>query len=150
LDIGAGDGKVLQAFRTWALDRTLPAPDPMPLWAIEKSEILREELGGRGFKVLASDLFTTDLDTIKADITFCNPPFHEFELWAEKILRTSPSPEIFLVLPKVWQGSVRIAAATQNRTMEVLGETDFCLAEERPARVVAEIIHSQKIIPANS
>lgn len=133
LDIGAGHGRVLRALRDEAGIGTL--------YAIEKSPILCQQLDDEIF-IVGADFHEQSLVSNQADITFCNPPYSEFEEWATKIIRESASWFVYLVIPQRWQGSAEIANALTFRDAKakVIGDFDFLNAEDRAARAKVHLI----------
>ena len=133
LDIGAGHGKVLRAFR----DRA----DCQDLYAIEKSALLRDRIDKEVF-VVGTDFHEQSLVSKHADVTFCNPPYSEFEAWSVKIVRESASPLVYLVIPTRWASSAPIADAIAYREAKwaVVGSFDFLNAEDREARAKVHLI----------
>ena len=77
----------------------------------------------------------------KMDCIFCNPPYSEFEEWAEKIILEGNSKKIVLVIPERWRNSERIKFALEKRkyTFDSIGFFDFQNAE-RKARANVEVI----------
>ena len=134
LDIGAGNGKVLLALQK-GYERGLD------LYAIEKSLMLCSRLSKIAF-VIGTDFKSQSLLSKQIDLTFCNPPYTEFEEWAVKIIRESASRRVYLVLPVRWHKSVRIADALKHREAKVktLGEYSFEDAEDRQARAIVNLI----------
>lgn len=133
LDIGAGDGRVLNQIAHRGGDK----------YAIEKSLPLLHSLSPDVFVVGTEFMEQTLLD-IDVNITFCNPPFKQFSEFATKIINESMSPDIFLILPKRWKEDESIKQALKRRKAEtfVLGEYDY-LKADRPARCKVNVIHIQ-------
>jgi hypothetical protein len=133
LDIGAGNGKTLLSFKN---DCNI-----QELYAIEKSEIFRASLDAEIF-IIGTDFYEQSLIDKQIDITFCNPPYSQFEEWATKIIRDSGSHLIYLVLPVRWQQSDDIKKALEYRdaTFKTIGEFSFEESEDRTARAKANII----------
>lgn len=133
LDIGAGNGKVLNYFRENNIAYNL--------FAFEKSKRLIEELPA-DVVVLGCDFWQQCLFDKNVDIVFCNPPYSEFEAWAEKIIRESPSQFNYLVIPSRWTKSDKIRDAIKYRGAEdeVLGSFSFEDAEDRKARAKVDLI----------
>lgn len=147
LDIGAGNGKVLKAFKA-ACHRTRPADEgggsyytPYELFAIEKSPILCRELPEEVL-VIGTDFEEQSLLSKTVDIVFCNPPYSKFEAWAEKIIRQSASKVIYLVIPQRWEQSVLIKDALKFREAkaEIIGQFHFNDAEDRTARAKVHLL----------
>jgi hypothetical protein len=134
LDIGAGNGKVLEA---------IPADKKL---AIEKSAILATQLPNRVLFV-GSKFEEQTLFEIQADVTFSNPPYSIFQDWVVKILSESNSPDIYLVIPDRWKQSPEIAGALKARDAktEILGSFDF-EDGERVARAKVELVHIQTMV----
>lgn len=133
LDVGAGHGKVLRALSERA--------NISALYAIEKSPILCQQLDDDVF-IVGSDFHEQSLVAKQVDVTFCNPPYSEFEEWATKILRESSSKLVYLVIPERWERSADIANAIAFREAkaEVVGRFDFLNAEDRAARAKVHLI----------
>ena len=109
-------------------------------YGIEKSMILAEQLPDSVI-LLGSDFNTNTLIDKKVDCIFCNPPYSEYELWAEKIILEGNAEKIVLVIPQRWKSNERIKYALEKRKYEanVIGTFDF-LNAERKARAVVDII----------
>lgn len=105
LDIGAGNGKVLAALKEAGFDH---------LHAIEKSSILCRELP-TDVMIVGTDFHEQSLLSKAVDLVFCNPPYSEFEQWAEKIIREAAAQVLYLVLPVRWQQSARLQDALKFR-----------------------------------
>lgn len=133
LDIGAGAGKVLCALRDKAELREL--------YAIEKSTILCEQMDSDIF-IIGTEFHEQSLVSKQVDLTFCNPPYSEFEEWAVKIIRESASRLLYLVIPERWGQSVPIADALRYRDAEatIVGRFDFLSSEDRVARAKVHLI----------
>jgi hypothetical protein len=133
LDIGAGHGKVLTALKEQA--------GISELYAIEKSLTLCAALPPDIF-IVGTDFAEQSLLSKAVDVVFCNPPYSQFEQWAEKIIRQSASRMVYLVLPARWQNSRHIADALAFRctTATSLGDFDFEDAEDRTARAKVQLL----------
>lgn len=109
-------------------------------YGIEKSMILAEQLPDTVI-LLGSDFNTNTLIDKKVDCIFCNPPYSEYELWAEKIILEGNAEKIVLVIPQRWKSNERIKYALEKRKYEakVIGTFDF-LNAERKARAVVDVI----------
>lgn len=130
LDIGAGRGDVLKALEGKA----------GKLYAIEKSETLISQLPASVF-VVGTDFHRQTLIDKKMDVIFCNPPFSEFERWAEKIIREANCTTVLLVMPERWKDSKPIleAIATREASTSPLGAFSFQDAD-RAARGTVELL----------
>jgi SAM-dependent methyltransferase len=131
LDIGAGNGKVLSAL--------VKAGIASDCYAIEKSIPLLASLP-KEFVVVGTEFWEQSLYDKGADITFSNPPYSEFEAWAERILMEAGSETIYLVIPKRWEDSHRIKNSLRGRKAKVVGEFDFQNSEDRRARAIVHLI----------
>lgn len=132
LDIGAGNGKVLDAVSKESLFSNY--------FAIEKSQTL---LGMINHKILGVDFWQTTLLDKKIDFIFSNPPYSEFEPWSEKIIEEAPEgATIYLVVPQRWSNSVLIKNALYLRhsKAEIVDSFDFLSAEDRKARAKVDLL----------
>lgn len=109
-------------------------------FGIEKSNILAEQLP-EDVILLGSDFHSNTLIDKKVDCIFCNPPYSEFEAWAEKIILEGNANKIVLVLPQRWKSNEQIKYALEKRKYkaEVIGNFDF-LNAERKARAVVDVV----------
>jgi hypothetical protein len=133
LDVGAGNGKVLLALRE--------ATELEHLHAIEKSSILCRNLDP-DIMVIGTDFAEQSLLSKQVDVIFCNPPYSQFEEWAEKIIRQAASKVVYLVIPKRWESSQMIKDALKFREAHArkVGEFDFEDAEDRTARAQVHLL----------
>ena len=132
LDIGAGDGRVLAMLAE--------THEGAKLYAIEKATLLQQAQPDRVIPV-GTEFFEQDLMSLPVDVTFCNPPYGQFEEWAERVISTAHTGRLYLVLPQRWEGSVLIAEALKARAAaaKVIHTDDFLDADRR-ARAVVHII----------
>lgn len=132
LDIGAGDGRVLTALAANAAHATL--------YAIEKSTILQQHQPDRIVPV-GCDFHEQNLMALPVDVLFSNPPYSEFDEWAERIIRTAYARTAYLILPQRWESNAAIAAALKARDAEatIIHRDDFHDAD-RQARAVVHIV----------
>ena len=109
-------------------------------YGIEKSCILAEQLPD-DIVLLGSDFLSNTLIDKKVSCIFCNPPYSQYELWAERIIREGNAEKIVLVIPNRWQHNGQIKSALQDRkyTAEVIGTFDFHNAE-RKARATVDVV----------
>jgi hypothetical protein len=137
LDIGAGNGKALLFFKEHCGIETL--------LAIERSPILLETLPEE-IKIAGTQFFEQSLITKNVSIIFCNPPYSEYEAWAEKIILESNAFINYLVIPRRWENSEKIQSAlkVRNYKIEILGEYDFEASEDRQARAHIHILKIQE------
>lgn len=128
LDVGAGDGRVLTA---------LTSGDK---YAIEKSKPLIAALPADVF-IIGTEFHEQTLLDKRVDYIFSNPPYSEYEVWAEKIILEAQAEFVYLVLPQRWNKSTLIDDAINARKghCEVIYSTDF-LSADRQARVMVDVI----------
>lgn len=133
LDIGAGNGKVLMAFKEQA--------EFKELYAIEKSHILCQQLPSEVL-IVGTEFREQSLLSKVVDVVFCNPPYSEYEDWAEKIIREAEAYLVYLVIPDRWQDSIRIADAIKFRDAEfhAVGDFNFQSSEDRQARARVQLV----------
>ena len=94
---------------------------------------------------LGTDFNATMLIDKPVDNIFCNPPYSEYEEWAERLIYEANTKRLFLVIPERWENSEKIKKAlekTKSRYMN-LGSFDF-LHAERQARAKVEVIKITK------
>jgi hypothetical protein len=134
LDIGAGNGKALQAFKD-GLDSV------RELYAIEKSLILCSHMD-EGIFIVGTDIMQQSLLSKTVDMIFCNPPYSDFEEWTVKIIREAASRLVYLVIPKRWKDSLLIQEAISFRdaVVKVVGNFSFEDAEDRKARAYVDLL----------
>lgn len=109
-------------------------------YGIEKSFVLAEQLP-EDVILLGSDFMTNTLIDKKVGCIFCNPPYSQYEVWAEKIIREGNAEKIVLVIPESWKNSKQIKEALFQRKLnaEVIGSFDF-LNAERKARAKVDVV----------
>ena len=109
-------------------------------FGIEKSYTLAEQLP-EDVILLGSDFMTNTLIDKKVDCIFCNPPYSQYEIWAEKIIREGNAEKIVLVIPERWKNNEQIKEALFQRkySYEIIGNFDF-LNAERKARAKVDVI----------
>lgn len=140
LDVGCGNGGFFQKL---CADETFKHIDK---YGIEKSIILSEQLPD-DVVLLGTDFNQQTLIDKKVDIIFCNPPYSEYETWAEKIILQGNCRAIALVIPTRWASNERIKYALERRNMkaDVIGTYDFSNAERKARATVDLIFISSKI-----
>lgn len=109
-------------------------------YVMEKSKILIDRLP-KDTVILGTDFNQDTLIDKPVDAIFCNPPYSEFENWAEKIIRTSNCKYIYLVIPERWKDKAEIIQAMTdiNASYKILGNFDF-LNAERTARAKVDVV----------
>ena len=148
LDVGAGDGRVLEMIdKLNFYKQDMSCRDEKKEWfstvdkfAIEKSTIHIENMPAK-ISIVGTDFMMQTLIDKKVDMVFCNPPYSEFEVWAVKVIKQANAKQIFLILPYRWNNSGLIADAIKQRsaTVESFWGGDFINAE-RQARACVEIV----------
>ena len=109
-------------------------------YVMEKSKILIEKLP-KDTVILGTDFNQDTLIDKPVGAIFCNPPYSEFEDWAEKIIRTGNCKYIYLVIPERWKDKAVIMQAITdiNASYTILGNFDF-LNAERAARAKVDVV----------
>ena len=128
LDIGAGDGRVLMQLTEgdrYAIEKSMPLIEAMP------KDVL----------ILGTDFHQQTIIDKKVAAIFCNPPYSEYDVWTERIIKEANAGVIYLVIPSRWSGHTGIANAIKARQAEttVLGSFDF-LDGDRQARAKVDVL----------
>lgn len=128
LDIGCGDGRVLDQLTTGKK------------YGIEKSSILRSSLSKDIF-VVGCDFHEQSLLDKKTDILFCNPPYGEYDEWFLRIAKECHAKVAYLVVPKRWSDNPLILSALKERNADatIIASTDF-LSADRAARAKVDVL----------
>lgn len=132
MDIGAGDGRVLEQ-----MSRKCKRAD---LYAIEKSTVLINAQPDRVVPV-GANFEEQNLACLPVDYIFCNPPYSEYETWASMIIDSGYAQKAFLVIPQRWENSAKIKKALEDRgaTARTV-HTDHFLDADRQARAVIDVV----------
>lgn len=132
MDIGAGDGRVLQSLAEKG--------DAPLLYAIEISPVLRGRWAEEIIPV-GTDLFEQNLSALPVDYIFSNPKYSEYEEWVCKIVSEGFAKKAFLVIPERWVNSNAIDQALKRRGADarVIHHDDFSSAD-RQSRAVIDIV----------
>ena len=137
LDIGAGNGKVLMALKEGTALRELHA--------IEKSPILCKALDPE-ILIVGTDFAEQSLLSKSVDVIFCNPPYSQYEDWAEKIIRQAASHVVYLVIPQRWESSAKIADAIKFRNADCHKVGKFTFEDaDRQARAVVHLLRIKMV-----
>jgi hypothetical protein len=134
LDIGAGNGKVLDAIADLGFGER---------YAIEKSSALLNLLPPEVF-ILGVDFWKTTLYDKSPGTIFSNPPYSEFKQWSAKIICEAPvGSDIYLVIPVRWEDCLPISREIEARQAKVavIGTYSFEAAEDRKARATVHLLH---------
>jgi hypothetical protein len=121
LDIGAGDGRVLDLF---------PAHKK---YGIEIARTQADDLIRRGIFLIGRDYWDVSLNNNNYSLIFSNPPFSAFTLWVNKILVECNFRVLYLVMPVRWKNDENINRELKRYETTVVGEFDFSKAD-REAR----------------
>lgn len=131
LDIGVGDGRVLNAIaheygEKYAIEKSLPLIRALP------ADIM----------IVGTDFMAQTLIDIETSVIFCNPPFTQYSEFASKIIAESLAPDVYLILPTRWSNNqaIKDALARRKATFTVIGNSDYRSAD-RPARCTVDVIH---------
>lgn len=149
MDIGAGSGKVLDAFL--ALKAKNEWYCKMHTLAVEKSQTLIRHLV-KSHRVVGTDFYHQTFMALETDVVFCNPPYKDYEAWICKILSTINTRLMYLVIPSRWKNNKEIQRALQRRgdTAKVLGSFDFLESEDRKARAHVDIVRIESDVTSDS
>lgn len=141
LDIGAGNGKVLGAFKEKNSHVEAGCGYHTDLLAIEKSQPLLDLLPV-DIGILGTDFWQQSLLDKKVDCIFSNPPYREFVEWSVKIIREANANFIYLVIPQRWKDQKAITAAIEARKggYKIIESFDFLNSEDRQARAKVDLI----------
>ena len=143
LDIGAGDGRVLDALhKTISKDHSTAYKGDLEKHAIEKAPIHTSRYRGRNITLVGTDFNETNLISKRADIAFCNPPYSQFELWMETILKQLNFGLLYMIVPERWKNNELINEAIKSRqikTTKIIAESNFMDAD-RVARGKVNIV----------
>jgi hypothetical protein len=131
LDIGAGHGKVLDYVKDQFCD----------LYAIEKSNILCQQLDDSIY-IIGTDFLEQNLIDKNIDVIYCNPPYSEFEVWTNKIIRECNSHVVYLTIPERWANlqSIKESLNYRNAEHKIIDNFDFLNSEDRTARAKVNLI----------
>jgi hypothetical protein len=150
LDIGAGDGRFIEAVEKARLQKIKDAGvseygrDNLHIDksynVIEKSQILLSKLWSIG-NIVGADFWQANLMTKNVDIIFCNPPYSEFVEWVCKILNESCCNFVYLIIPQRWVDNIEIKQIIEQRNFkyDIIYTGDF-LEADRQARSKINIV----------
>lgn len=143
LDIGAGDGRVLDMLASkLSVDK---------LYSIEKSEPLIQAMS-RKILNIGRDFWETSLIEKQAELIFCNPPYSEYEDWMVRIIKEANFKILAFIVPMRWKENIFIQQAIQQRNLdyEIIDSFDFLNAERKARAKVDLIIFKPKGVHKNS
>jgi hypothetical protein len=121
LDIGAGDGRVLDFF------------DARKKYGIEIAGAQADDLIRRGVFLIGRNYWDVSLFEQQYGLIYSNPPFSIFDRWVNKILTECNFCLLYLVMPVRWKNQDMITKELERYETTVVGEFDFSKAD-REAR----------------
>jgi hypothetical protein len=129
LDVGAGDGRALMALAGHG--RKLSIEKASTLVRLQPDEVIP----------VGWDFHRSTLIDKACEVVVTNPPYAEFSVWAERIIREANAAFVYLILPVRWKDQPGIQRALERRqaTTSVLLTSDFINAE-RAARCRIDIV----------
>ncbi|GHG07270.1 DUF4942 domain-containing protein [Thalassotalea marina] len=139
LDIGAGDGRVLQAIKESFSEDEYFKIDP---YAIEKAPIHTATYREKGITLLGTEFSQVNFISKNCTIAFVNPPYSDFNYWLSTLISHLAFGVLYAIVPERWADCPAIAEAIKIRGIKqtkVLAKDDF-LAADRQARAKVEII----------
>ena len=119
LDIGAGDGRVLDAF------------DAGKKYGIEIARAQADDLIRRGVFIIGRNYWDVTLNEQRFSLIYSNPPFSQFAEWARKILYECNFRVLYLVMPVRWESRQVITKELERYEASVVGEFDFSEADRK-------------------
>lgn len=149
LDIGAGDGRVLERIDKLCFQRSQRDDETaryerfrssIDKYAIEKSIVHIENMPP-DISIVGTDFHAQTLIDKNVDVVFCNPPYSEYEAWATQVIKEANANQVYLIMPERWSSSKLIEAALKQRdlTARVIWSGDFLDADRR-ARAKVDIV----------
>jgi hypothetical protein len=121
LDIGAGDGRVLNFL------------DARKKYGIEAAGTQADDLIRKGIFLIGRNYWDVSLIEQEYSLIYSNPPFSVFERWVNKILTECNFRLLYLVMPVRWKNQKEITKELERCEASVVGEFDFSKAD-REAR----------------
>lgn len=137
IDIGAGDGRVLEYFDSNKFRIKNK-------YGIELARTQADDLIKRNVGLIGRDYFETVLIDKFYDVVFSNPPYSMFKMWCQKLLHEVNAEYIYLVLPERWINDDELLHTIKEKGQwEIIGKFDF-LHAEREARAKIDVIRIYK------
>ncbi|MDR1174559.1 MAG: class I SAM-dependent methyltransferase, partial [Treponema sp.] len=121
LDIGAGDGRVLDFFCA------------RKNYGIEIARAQADDLIRKGVFLIGRNYWDASLIEQQYSLIYSNPPFSCFERWVNKILTECNFRLLYLVMPVRWKKQKEITKELERYEATTVGEFDFFNAD-REAR----------------
>jgi len=138
MDIGAGDGRVLQAVK----EACSTDSKTVKLYAVEKADVHTRTYRGRNIALVGTDFKECNFISKNTDIAYVNPPYSEFSLWVSTLVRQLNFSVLYALIPTRWKEDASIKEAMKLRGIEftkVIDKSDFYHAE-RQARAHVELV----------
>ncbi|MCL2210822.1 MAG: DUF4942 domain-containing protein [Treponema sp.] len=134
LDVGAGDGRVLDCLNEDQGGRLCKK------YGIEIARAQADDLIRRGVFIIGRNFWDVTLIDQHYALIYSNPPFSQFEHWACKILYEGSFNILYLVMPKRWIDSKLIHKELKDRyEYKIIGDFNFSEAD-REARGTVNLV----------
>ena len=138
LDIGAGDGRVLQGLKS-----TIESEDfQVELLAVEKASLHTQGYRQKQITLLGTDFHEINFISKSTHIAFVNPPYSQFSFWLSTLINQLNFSVLYAIVPERWQDDPAIKASIERRGIknaDVLASSDFFNAD-RQARAKVQIV----------
>jgi hypothetical protein len=121
LDIGAGDGRVLDFFPAYKK------------YGVEIARVQADDLIRKGVFLVGRNYWDITLINQSYSLIYSNPPFSQFVQWVNKVLVESNFTLLYLVMPVRWKNQDMITKELERYEATIIGEYDFTDGE-REAR----------------
>ncbi len=139
LDVGAGDGRVLQAIKdSFDDDESFP----VEAYAVEKASVHTATYREKGITLIGTEFSQINFISKNCDVAFVNPPYSEFSYWVQTLIRHLNFSLLYAVIPQRWVEDKGIIEAMEARGIKfhkVLAESDF-LNADRAARAKVNVV----------
>lgn len=139
LDIGAGDGRVLQAMQSiFEKDDDVE----IDLFAVEKASVHTSRYRSKGITLLGTEFDQINFISKHCHVAFVNPPYSCFSYWLDTLIKHLNFGVLYAVIPQRWADDSAIKEAMKLRGLKyakVLAESDFSDAE-RKARAKVDLV----------
>lgn len=119
LDVGAGDGRVLDFF---------PADKK---YGIEIARAQADDLIRRKIFIIGRNYWDVSLHNNSYSLVYSNPPFSDFVRWVEKLLIECNFHVLYLVMPVRWKDHKEITGELERYEATIVGEYDFAEADRK-------------------
>jgi hypothetical protein len=139
LDVGAGDGRVLNAIKaSFEQDEHFH----IDTFAIEKASIHTSTYREKGITLLGTEFDKINFISKNCEIAFVNPPYSEFSYWLQTLIRQLNFGLLYAVIPERWIDDPAIKEAMTARGVKfskILAESNF-LDADRAARARVHVV----------